>query len=301
MGVHEMTAEFIARSLGGRKAGLQFMAKCPAHDDQTPSLAIRDGGDGRVLVYCHSRCPQHMVIGALEKLGLWPSSTSTQHPGPSRDHRPERQDERTAAALAIWRSALPASGTAVAAYLASRGLTLSLPSSLRFHPGLRHPSGSLWPAMVALVTKGTDDKPLAIHRTFLACEGQAKAPVEPEKMMLGPCRGGAVRLAEPGEVLMVGEGIETCLAAMQATRHPAWAALSTSGLRALHLPPGIREVIVLADGDDAGEAAARDCARRWTSGRDVCIARAPRGMDFNDVLLGRGSRIKGDRDDQNYR
>ena len=39
-------------------------------------------------------------------------------------------------------------------------------------------------------------------------------------MMLGPCRGGAVRLADSGDVLMVGEGIETCLAAMQATGHP---------------------------------------------------------------------------------
>ena len=59
---------------------------------------------------------------------------------------------------------------------------------------------------------------------------------------------------------MVGEGIETCLAAMQATGHPAWAALSTSGLRDLDLPDDVRDVIVLADGDDAGEAAARDCA-----------------------------------------
>ena len=77
-------------------------------------------------------------------------------------------------------------------------------------------------------------------------------------MMLGPCRGGAVRLAAPVDVLMVGEGIETCLAAMQATGHAAWAALSTSGLRALDLPDEVRDVIVLADGDDPGEAAARD-------------------------------------------
>ena len=82
-------------------------------------------------------------------------------------------------------------------------------------------------------------------------------------MMLGPCRGGAVRLAAPGDVLMVGEGIETCLAAMQATGHAAWAALSTSGLRTLDLPNDVRDVIVLADGDDPGEAAARDCAWRW--------------------------------------
>ena len=147
--------------------------------------------------------------------------------------------------------------------------------------------------MVALVTRGADDTPLAIHRTFLARDGAGKAPVDPQKMMLGPCRGGAVRLAEPGDVLMVGEGIETCLAAMQATGHPAWAALSTSGLRTLDLPDDVRDVIVLADGDDAGEAAARDCAWRWKrEGRRVRIARPPQGMDFNDMLLGRAPRIE---------
>ena len=87
---------------------------------------------------------------------------------------------------------------------------------------------------------------------------------------------------------MIGEGIETCLAAMQETGHPAWAALSTSGLRALDLPKDVRDVIVLADGDDPGEAAARDCALRWKrEGRRVRIARPPKGMDFNDMLVGR--------------
>ena len=87
---------------------------------------------------------------------------------------------------------------------------------------------------------------------------------------------------------MVGEGIETCLAAMQATGHPAWAALSTSGLRALDLPKDVRDVILLADGDDPGEAAARDCAWRWKrEGRRVRIAHPHQGMDFNDMLLGR--------------
>jgi hypothetical protein len=147
--------------------------------------------------------------------------------------------------------------------------------------------------MVALVTRGSDDTPLAIHRTFLARDGDGKAPVDPQKMMLGPCRGGAVRLAASGAVLMVGEGIETCLAAMQATGRPAWAALSTSGLRTLDLPDDIREVIVLADGDQAGEAAARDCAWRWKrEGRRVRIARPPQGLDFNDMLVGCAPRIE---------
>ena len=80
---------------------------------------------------------------------------------------------------------------------------------------------------------------------------------------------------------MVGEGIETCLAAMRATGHPAWAALSTSGLRTLDLPKDVRDVIVLADGDEPGEAAARDCAWRWKrEGRRVRIARPPQGHGF---------------------
>ena len=93
---------------------------------------------------------------------------------------------------------------------------------------------------------------------------------------------------------VVGEGIETCLAAMQSTGQPAWAALSTSGLRTLDLPADVREVIILADGDDPGEAAARDCAWRWKrESRRVRIARPPKGLDFNDLLVGRTPHIEG--------
>ena len=81
---------------------------------------------------------------------------------------------------------------------------------------------------------------------------------------------------------------------MQATGKLAWAALSTSGLRALDLPEDVRDVIVLADGDEAGEAAARYCAMRWNrEGRRVRIARPPQGSDFNDLLLGRAPNIEG--------
>jgi hypothetical protein len=148
--------------------------------------------------------------------------------------------------------------------------------------------------MVALVTNGTDGTPVGVHRTSLGRDGTGKAPVDPQKMMLGPCRGGAVRLADLGDLLMVGEGIETCLAAMQATDHAAWAALSTSGLRSLDLPREVRDVIVLADGDDPGEAAAQTCAWRWKrEGRRVRIARPPRGLDFSDLLKAGVARVEG--------
>jgi putative DNA primase/helicase len=293
-----MTAETIAERLGGRKAGGSWVARCPAHDDRVPSLSISDADGGKVLVRCHAGCDQGRVIAALRSRGLWDENAQRRFTSPAARglliDQPGRYDaKRTEAALAIWRSAMPAGGTLVEAYFVSRGLRLPPPSNLRFHAGLKHRSGGHWPAMVALLTRGADDTPHAIHRTFLARDGVGKAPVYPQKMTLGPCRGGAVRLVPPGDLLMVGEGIETCLAAMLATGNPAWAALSTSGLRALDLPSTVREVIVLADGDEPGEAAARDCAWRWKrEGRRVRIARPPQGMDFNDMLIGRAPRIK---------
>jgi hypothetical protein len=292
-----VNGEIIARALGGQKAGGGFTARCPAHDDRNPSLSIRDV-DGKVLVRCHAGCEQMHVIAALRGRGLWTESGSRSPPRMARrkvvEREPDRDDaRRTQAALAIWQCAKPAQATPIETYLVSRGIHLPAPNALRFHTGLKHPPGGCWPAMVALVTNGRDGTPIAIHRTYLARDGGGKAPVDPQKMMFGPCRGGAIPLAEPGDVLMVGEGIETCLAAMQATGHPAWAALSTSGLRSLGLPKDVHDVIVLADGDEAGEAAARDCALRWRrEGRRVRIARPPQGLDFNDMLLGRASRTE---------
>jgi putative DNA primase/helicase len=295
-----MKAEVVAKALGGRKAGSGWMARCPAHVDREPSLSIRGGRDGKVLVRCHAGCAQARVIAILRSLRLWDVNRHHRHwftrPVPrvaANDQTYRDEVKRREAALTIWQSARPAGGTLVETYLISRGLHLSPPKTLRIHAGLKHPSGGILPAMVALVTRGPDDTPLAIHRTFLARDGAGKAPVDPQKMMFGPCRGGAVRLGLPTDVLMVGEGIESCLAAMLATGNPAWAALSTSGLRALDLPGEVRELIVLADGDDPGEAAAHDCGLRWKrEGCRVRIARPPQGMDFNDLLVDRAPRIE---------
>jgi putative DNA primase/helicase len=91
--------------------------------------------------------------------------------------------------------------------------------------------------------------------------------------------------------MLIGEGIETTLAAMFATGLPGWAALSTSGLVALQLPPIVHDVVILADYDrsGAGERAARIAADRWLAeGRRVRIALPPEpDTDFADVLAGR--------------
>ena len=286
-----MTAETIARALGGRKAGRGWMARCPAHGDREPSLSIREA-DGKVLVRCHAGCDQRDVIAALKERGLWDGkATSHIHRLSCRkipESQPKQQhEERSAAALAIWQSTIPAVGTPVETYLSARGLDLSLPPSLRFHRGLKHPSGGFWPCMVALITRGADNAPTAIHRTFLARNGGGKAPVDPAKMMLGPCRGGAVRFSQPTDTA------DGWAKALRPASRPCRQRETPPGRRCP--PPGcgrsicptsLREVIVLADGDDPWRSRCPRLRHGLATGRTlrVRIARPPRGQDFNDML-----------------
>ncbi|MCB1779250.1 MAG: DNA primase [Candidatus Competibacteraceae bacterium] len=43
----------------------RWIARCPAHDDRSPSLTIRELEDGRVLVHCFTGCPAGDVLAAL--------------------------------------------------------------------------------------------------------------------------------------------------------------------------------------------------------------------------------------------
>jgi hypothetical protein len=306
LGVMIINAETIGRALSGRNHGSYWMARCPAHNDRNPSLSIRKGHDGRVSIKCFAGCSREAVLQELRARGLWSGSANSGFQFAPVAAQPAEQGHgrddqaRSDFAKRIWKRAKPATGTLVEGYLQSRGIIVQPPASLGYAPALKHsPSGLRLPTMLAAVTRWPSRRVIAVHRTYLALNGESKAAVDLSRMMLGPCHGGAVRLAAAGEMLMVGEGIETCLAAMQATGYPTWAALSTSGLRTLELPEGVRHVVVLADGDDAGESAAVACALRWAKeGRRVRIARPPRGSDFNDLLLGKGSRIEGAGDDQ---
>ena len=198
-----MKAEIIAKALGGRKAGAAWMARCPAHDDRDPSLSIQDA-NGKVLVRCHAGCDQARVIAKLRSRGLWEDNSHRQRdfirqqPRLSANDQPDRDDgKRTESALTIWQATTPAGNTLVESYLVSRGLRLPPPPTLRFHAGLKHPSGGIWPAMVALVTRGADDAPIAIHRTFLARDGAeqgADRSAEDDARPL-PWRRGEARLA----------------------------------------------------------------------------------------------------------
>ncbi len=288
-----MNAREIVTALGGRWHGHYGMVPCPAHADLTPSLKVADGENGDVVVHCFGGCNWRDVKNALRRDGLLPDWGERSMPRPDPEVQARRMAEReaeercrTAAAREIWRKAIPATGTPVEIYLRSRGISLPPPPTIRFHPNLRHgPTGLLFPAMVAAV-QGPDGKVTGVHRTFLLPSGGGKAPVSPAKMMLGPCTGAAVRLAVALPRLGISEGIESGLSVMQAAPGlPVWAALSAPGMKALAMPPGVQEVILLADGDDPGDRAAQRAAQEFLRQcKKARIARPPRGMDFNDLL-----------------
>src|ERR1700730_8516430 len=104
-----MTAETLAKALGGRKAGSGWVAPCPAHDDRKPSLSLADGHDGRLLVKCWAGCSAHNVLAALrrcEPIGANKLGGLIEALGGSSD-----AVDRKKRALDLWNEALPVSGT----------------------------------------------------------------------------------------------------------------------------------------------------------------------------------------------
>lgn len=60
----------------GRRVGNGYVACCPAHEDNNPSLTIKDGETGKPVVHCFRGCTQKSVIAALVERGLWYTSPS---------------------------------------------------------------------------------------------------------------------------------------------------------------------------------------------------------------------------------
>lgn len=48
-----------------RTSNSSWMACCPAHADRSPSLSIKDTGDGKLILKCFAGCETIDVLGAL--------------------------------------------------------------------------------------------------------------------------------------------------------------------------------------------------------------------------------------------
>ena len=56
----------LSRLNGVRENGAdKYMARCPAHEDRSPSLAVKECDDGRVLIHCFAGCETQDVLDAV--------------------------------------------------------------------------------------------------------------------------------------------------------------------------------------------------------------------------------------------
>ncbi len=115
----QIVTRLLDRLQGVKQTGAGcWIARCPAHDDRRPSLAIRELDDGRVLLHCFAGCDPHQIVSAvgLTLADLFPSR-------PINHARPERIPFPAADVLRVV--AFEALVCAVAASDIANGKTLS--------------------------------------------------------------------------------------------------------------------------------------------------------------------------------
>ncbi len=304
-----------ARSVKLMRKGKLLWTVCPFHPDKNPSCTIDRvhfkcfacGAFGGVIDW-KMRIDGITFREAVEQLAEMPKakgaagSGSNQHLVRSRDTTaPTLSDlginkDRSTAAIQIFREAKSLQDTPAWAYLIGRGIDVDdLPDgihdALRWHPRCPWGNGEHG-CMVALFTDAISAEPRAIHRTAINSKSEKVG-----RQYLGPKSGCVIRLWLDDEVsagLVIGEGIETVLAAATRIEHhgtmlrPAWAAGDAGNLAKLPALPGIESLTILVDNDanQRGQAAGLECSARWTeAGREVhrLIPRET-GTDFNDII-----------------
>jgi putative DNA primase/helicase len=283
----------VAYALGGEARGCNVLAPGPGHSRADRSLSVKidsTAPDGFIvhsfagdpLIACREYVRAALGIGEGEtrvtrsRLHSWPRTGAPNHSAA----------ERSALALWLWNEARDPRGTIVTNYLASRGLTLAddiAGDVLRFHPALKYNDGFVG-GMVALFRDIRTDEPCGIHRTFLDGGGRKL-----DRRMLGRAKNAAIKI-DANEIvtlgLIIGEGLETCLAARLAGFRPVWALGSAGAIAAFPVLPGIEAITILGEVGDGGanHRAAPACAARWIkAGQEAFIVQPLVGDDLNDV------------------
>jgi putative DNA primase/helicase len=309
-----LSLQSIARALGGEVSGRRVRAPGPGHSPKDRSLAIsisNDAPDGFVL---HSFANDHWKDCrdyVRQKLNLpdW-------EPGDDRHGQrriPQQLIEKWDFAVAdttaedlrlteddlvrierarnIWNEARDPRGTPAESYLRARALDLPdrlAGDVLRFHPRTPWRNENTGqtdriPCLIAAFRSLDNDEVTAIHRIRL---DQPEHWPKTQRMMLGVVRRSAVKLGPAGPAMSIGEGVETCMAAMQLEVGTAWALGSAGNISFFPTIDGIGELTILGEPGEANARAVKICGRRWRrASRRVFVSRSTVGSDHNDLLM----------------
>jgi Toprim domain len=283
----------VARALDGETTGCNVLAPGPGHSPADRSLSVKIDSAARDGFIVHSfagdaplACRDHVrrAIG-LSKQARARKRSTPRRPRPD----PAKSDDVTASialALRLWNEAHDPRGTVVEVYLRSRKLALSddlCGEVVRFHPALNF-DGAHVPGMVALFRDIATNEPCGFHRTLLDRDGCKLG-----RRMLGRAKCAAIKLDADEDValgLVIGEGLETSLAARLAGFRPVWALGSAGAIAAFPVLPGIEAITILGEIDDGGanRRAAQACAARWmAAGQEAFVIAPLTGGDLAEI------------------
>lgn len=244
-------------TLQGRWTGQTALCRCPAHNDRTPSLSLRQGDRG-ILVHCYAGCTREDVLRELGQI------VPTGHYQPPKGQRmPPRANVSR-----LWNQAIPVAGTLAEMYLRSRSLDSQLPN-IRFLPRCPHgpsPGTVFKPALLVAVRDETSLT--ALQRIFL---DPATAQYT-EKVMIGAPGSGSWRGACAQEAIAVAESFEDAAAFMQLGYGPCWTSLGAGRLHRLSFPPSVKTVTIAEDNDAEGRRAAERAGHEYR-GRGLAVRR----------------------------
>jgi len=245
-----------------KRNGAGWMAQCPAHDDNNPSLSISQGADGKVLIKCHAGCSVDSVVAALE-LSL--SDLFPKDPIPTRTRKSPRRAWRDRGEMIASMS--KRLGRLVGEWKYPKPRIAEEFHVLRFQDGNKkqyrpiHRTGDGWRV-------GDPEGPLPLYRIDLC--GRSEEPVfvaEGEKCV--------------DALLELSVSATTSAHGSESARKSDWSPLTELG----------RRVVLLPDNDDAGRkyiAVVADlCA-----GADLRVVELPglrRGEDVFDFIERRRS------------
>lgn len=78
----------LSRVDGVRETGQgKYVTRCPAHEDKSPSLAIKECADGKVLLKCFAGCETEDVLAAV---GMTFSDVMPEKIGTEHSYRPQK-------------------------------------------------------------------------------------------------------------------------------------------------------------------------------------------------------------------
>jgi hypothetical protein len=305
-----MNLKLLRAFLGGEIVGGQLVCAGPGHSSRDRSLSVRldpdapdgfvvyshagdDFGDCRDYVRAHLGIPRWQPADKLDRCVRAEQLRAVDIPAANResDRQPLNNGERNrmACAIRVWSEAGEPRNTLAEQYLHDHR-SLDLPAELcgtvlRFHPrcpwrDLNAGNMIFTPALIAAFKSIDNAEVTGIHRIALNSDGSKRG-----RRMLGITRRATVRLDPARAGLVIGEGIETCLAAREFGFAPVWALGSIAPIAQFPVIDGVENLTILGETGTASADAIRSCAARWhAAGRRVRAVMPDHGSDLNDEL-----------------